>query len=103
MHTCVCLMILYICKIFNTPFTHFFKCKFYLFSQHFLARTDVDRDDDELEDAGEDEDHADEHPDVQEGDIGHPGYILSHLKIFGSDKQPNFVSFKNCEEVIKLR
>ena len=84
-------------------FTHFFKCKFYLFSQHFLARTDVDRDDDELEDAGKDEDHADEHPDVQEGDIGDPGYILSHLKIFGSDQNPYFVSFKNCEEVIKLR
>ena len=72
-------MILYICKIFNTPFTHFFKCKFYLFSQHFLARTDVDSDDDELKDAGKDEDHADEHPDIQEGNIGDPGYILSGL------------------------
>ena len=81
----------------------FFWFKFYLFSQHFLARTDVDRDDDELKDAGKDEDHAHEHPDVQEGDIGHPGYILSHLKIFGSDEHPNFVSLKNCEEVIKLR
>ena len=39
----------------------------------------MDCDDDELENAGEDEDHADEHPDVEEGDVGDSGYILSHL------------------------
>ena len=37
-------------------------------------------DDDELEDAGEDEDHAGEHPDVEEGDIGDTRHILPHLK-----------------------
>ena len=31
---------------------------------------------DELEDAAEDEDHAGQHPDVQEGDVGHPGHAL---------------------------
>ena len=39
----------------------------------------MDCDDDELKNAGEDEDHADEHPDVEEGDVGDSGYILSHL------------------------
>ena len=33
-------------------------------------------DDDELKDAAEDEDHAGQHPDVQEGDVGHPGHAL---------------------------
>ena len=40
----------------------------------------MDGDDNELENAGEDEDHADEHPDVEQGDVGDSGYILPHLK-----------------------
>ena len=32
--------------------------------------------DDELKDAAEDEDHAGQHPDVQEGDVGDPGHAL---------------------------
>ena len=35
------------------------------------------RDDNELHDAGEDEDHAGQHPDVKVGDVGDPGNILS--------------------------
>ena len=52
----------------------------YPFSQGFFARTNVDSDDDELENAWEDEDHAGEHPYVKEGDIGDPRHILPHLK-----------------------
>ena len=32
----------------------------------------------ELHDAGEDEDHAGQHPDVEVGDVGDPGNILSY-------------------------
>ena len=35
--------------------------------------------DDELKDAAEDKDHAEEHPDVKEGDVGDPGDTLPDL------------------------
>ena len=64
----------YVGHIYTTWFN-----AFYPFSQGLFAGTNVDCDDDELKNAGEDEDHADEHPDVEEGDVGDSGYILSHL------------------------
>ena len=43
------------------------------------ASPDEDSGDDELKDATEDKDHAEEHPDVKEGDIGDPGDTLPDL------------------------
>ena len=51
----------------------------YFVSLTFLSTPDEDCGNDELKDAAEDKQHADEHPDVQEGDVGHPGHILSDL------------------------
>lgn len=47
-----------------------------LLSLSFSPRPEKDCHDDELEDATEDEEHADEHPDVQEGDVGNTRNIL---------------------------
>ena len=46
----------------------------------FPARSEEDGDDDELKDTTEDKEHADEHPDVKEGDVGNTRNILSNLK-----------------------
>ena len=45
----------------------------------FLSTPEEDCGNDELKDAAEDKQHADEHPDVQEGYVGHPGHILPNL------------------------
>ena len=58
----------------------------------------MDCDDDELKNAREYEDHADEHPDVQEGDVGDTRYILPHL----NEKVIILVSFLKSEQGKKL-
>ena len=49
----------------------------HLFPAPLVARPVDARDEDELEDAAEHEDHAGQHPDVEEGDVGDPGHALS--------------------------
>ena len=51
----------------------------YFVSMTFLSTPDEDCGNDELKDAAEDKQHADEHPDVLEGDVGHHGHVLSDL------------------------
>ena len=51
----------------------------YFVSLTFLSTPDEDCDNDELKDAAEDKQHADEHPDVQEGDVGNPRHVLPDL------------------------
>ena len=46
-----------------------------------LSRPNLSGDNDELQDAGEDEDHAGEHPDVQVGDVADAGHILADLNM----------------------
>ena len=48
------------------------------------AGPEVGGDHDELEDAGEHKDHANQHPDVQEGDVGDARHVLSDLCTRGS-------------------
>ena len=51
-----------------------------LFPLSFPTRSEEDGDDDELKDATEDEEHADEHPDVKEGDVRDTRNILPNLE-----------------------
>ena len=51
-----------------------------LFPLSFPTRSEEDGDDDELKDATEDEEHADEHPDVKEGDVRDTRNILTNLE-----------------------
>ena len=48
-----------------------------------------------LHDAGEDEDHAGQHPDVKVGDVGDPGHILSHSAEHCCQRQQGRHSFFN--------
>ena len=57
----------------------------YLFTTSFVAGSVDACDEDELEDAAEDKDHAGEHPDVKEGDVGDPGHALPDCAEHGGE------------------
>ena len=52
----------------------------YFFSLALPARLDKHSGNDELKDATKDKQHAHEHPDIKEGNVGNSRNILSHLK-----------------------
>ena len=55
---------------------------FHLFPAPLVASSIDAGDKDELEDAAEHEYHAGQHPDVEEGDVGHMEDIIADLNIF---------------------